>query len=277
MRILRAPIIAGIGLALVLVASACDVPAASTPAPAPSQTVAPPAATAVPTQAAATPTKASATPTVAPATPTSAVPAPTKAAASSAPAGNVSLEDLSARAKTNTQYSYDMVATIMGQDITATIYVKGPLVRQEIDFGGQKGVMIADQSKKMAYTMEGGQNVAIRHEITDSSDQVNPNDALQSFPKDTRITGTDTIDGKSAVILDVPDPQQPSKIWIWTEKGLILRAEATAIPGLVSMDFRNYKFDPLPDSLFQIPAGIQIVDEPVAPPDLSGTGPAPGR
>ncbi|MDO8690966.1 MAG: hypothetical protein Q7R39_13305 [Dehalococcoidia bacterium] len=138
-------------------------------------------------------------------------------------------------------------------------------------------MMLLDQSQNTAYVIDYGQKTATKQDISESTGQVNPNDAIMSFPPDTRIVGADTVDGKQALVLEVPDPEQPSRIWVSADNGLLLRVEATSTPGLVSMIFRNYKFGSLPDSLFQLPAGTLIVDAPTATPGVPGSSPTPGR
>ncbi|MDP2660300.1 MAG: hypothetical protein Q8R28_06195, partial [Dehalococcoidia bacterium] len=265
MQPLRSPHILAIGLALALALSACSQPEASTPTPALSPTSAPSSSPA-----------ASAPATTRPGA-SGAAPGATAPAALGAPPSGVSVSDLAAKARANTEYSFDMIVSIFGDTITATTYVKGPKIRQEVQLGDQTAMMLVDQSQNVAYLIDYGQKTATKQDVSQSTGQVNPNDAILTFPPDTRIVGADSVDGKQALVLEVPDPDQPSRIWVSADKGLLLRVEATSTPGLVTMSFRNYKFGSLPDSLFELPAGTPIVDAPAETPGVPGSSPAPGR
>jgi len=51
-------------------------------------------------------------------------------------------------------------------------------------------------------------------------------------------------------------------MWIWKEKGFPIRIEMTSIEGTFIIEYKNIEFTDVPDSMFELPEGVQIVDIP---------------
>jgi len=78
------------------------------------------------------------------------------------------------------------------------------------------------------------------------------------------IVGTDTIDGKKCTVVQYTIEGQTTKMWLWQDHGFPLRVEATTPQGKTTMEYKNIQFNDIPDSLFTLPAGVQIQQMPGA-------------
>jgi outer membrane lipoprotein-sorting protein len=74
-------------------------------------------------------------------------------------------------------------------------------------------------------------------------------------------TEIETIDGKVCTVLgmSVPGGVAEKKMWIWQEYGLPIREELTIPSGTSRTEMKHIKLDPIPDSMFEVPAGAEMV------------------
>ena len=243
-------------VALIVALPACSsapatptaAPAGQAPSPAPTSQAptvqAKPAATAAPT-ATSTPEPAA---------------KPTTAAAPSA-------SQLSEKAKGLTEYSFDAHIDAAGQTITATYHVKGDKIRQQISVAGQESALLLDTTKQTAYMLLPAEKMAMKLDFSQAASRMeNPGQRAKSLPANARVVGTETIDGKQAVVYEVPDGAGQGKFWMWADRGLPLKIETSTPEGKVTVLFTNYDFSSQPDSLFELPADTEIVDLPIGIP-----------
>jgi len=252
-------------IALAISLSACGSSATPTPSPAgtPSK-VETPAAPISPQ-----PTSA-AKATLPPAATATATPKP---AATSTPASAASVSDLVAKAKATTEYSFDIKIDAAGQTMTGKSYVKGTKMRQEMNVAGQNTVLLLNMNDKVAYTLMPDQGIAMKMDFSKVSVQTERPDArISELPSSAKLIGTDTVDGKAAAVYEVPDSVGSGKYWVWTERGMPLKVEVTGAEGKTVIEFLNYKFGSIPDSLFELPSGTQLMDLPINP-NLPGANP----
>jgi hypothetical protein len=252
----RQPQILGICLvAAALFAAACTPAAAPAPTQAPSAPPAPTAAPAVaPTQApAAAPTAA---PTAPPkAAPTTAAPAPTAATSG--------INELISRARALGDYTYDMKMDASGMTMSGKVFVKGAKMRQEMSVGPMSTVMLVDTSTKVAYTLMPDQKRAMKVDMAQvQGGGTSPGDQVTGMPADAKLVGSDTVDGKSATVYEYSKDGTATKIWIWTEKALPLKAEIDVSGTKGTMSFSNYQFTTLDAGLFEIPSGYAVMEMP---------------
>ena len=51
-------------------------------------------------------------------------------------------------------------------------------------------------------------------------------------------------------------------MWIWKDKGFPIRAEMLTDEGKVVMEYKNIDFSDIPDIIFQLPEGAQLIEVP---------------
>lgn len=213
-------------------------------------TAAPTAKPAATSQPAAAPTQA-AEPTVAPAPTIRPTEKPTAPPAQAAAAWQ-------------DEYSFDQVITVQNQPPqTAKLAYKKGRMRLEIQAMGQTVMFIAKPAEKAAYMWNVGQNQAIKLPYEQFEQQMPETPNPLDLGKDAatgKVVGTETIDGKPCDVYEVTSPAGTVKTWIWKEKGFPLRSEAKTPEGDVRVEFKNVTLGNLPDSLFELPAGMQVVD-----------------
>ena len=262
----------GLGLALSLVLGACSAQTASpTPSSAPPSgaTVVATATSAPVATATSAPATATEAPPTATAVPPTAVPTVAATATTAAATTGSSAKDLLAKlvATAPKEFSADIKITTSGSNPTVSNgkeYKKGSKTRYDMTVKSYQSTTIIDQDAKVMYSIFDIQGVKQARKISldnPAAQNASPADNFQKFAAGAKVTGTDTVDGKPATIIEIPSTSGgPTKIWIWVEHSVPLKLEVSANSGTVDWEFLNYHFDSQPDSLFELPAGVKVVD-----------------
>jgi hypothetical protein len=74
--------------------------------------------------------------------------------------------------------------------------------------------------------------------------------------------GTETIDGKLCDVYQWTYQGTTTKEWIWKDKSFPIKMESTSSSGTTTIEYKNIVFGTLSNDLFQLPAGVEIVQFP---------------
>jgi hypothetical protein len=182
--------------------------------------------------------------------------------ASSAPSSGKTLADILGRASGIASVKYDMEITPPGaQPMTQKIWVKKNKMRTEMSQQGQDTVLLVDMDAKTMYTYMPAQNTAIKMAFDPANKSaVGESQSVQGY--NPKTVGTETIDGKLCTIVEYTVQGTLTKSWIWQDRGLPIRVEATSAQGKTIMEYKNLEFSDIPDSMFELPAGVQMMTMP---------------
>ena len=174
-----------------------------------------------------------------------------------------SLSDILGKAANIASMKYEMSITAPGSEtIEASIWQKMPKMREEMTMQGTTTVIIFDMDEKIMYTYMPDQNIAMKTTLNTSMiPEGNAGDTSKILDYNPTIVGTETIDGKSCTVITWDIPGSGSmKEWVWTDKGFPLKMETTANGKTTVIEFKNIDFSNIPDSVFELPEGVQIIE-----------------
>ncbi len=166
--------------------------------------------------------------------------------------------------------AFDQKVSVQGQSVADfKVSVKDKNVRAESKFGNLTAIMIRNSEGAFSYLPEQKRATKIPDEMV----QRNVADDLPDFEaflteRKAEKTGAETVDGKQADIYTFKDPvsNETSRVWYWVEKKFPLKIEIDSAQGLTAIEFLNIQLEPaLDDSLFKLPADVQLVSLPAAP------------
>jgi outer membrane lipoprotein-sorting protein len=203
----------------------------------------------------ATPAPVTTTPPATPVPTTrTATPAPT-------PTPTKSLADILGLAANVSSLRYDASLSGSGtQPMVYKVWLKKNKMRWEITQQGMNAVVLMDLDAKTMYTYLPAQNLAMKMPFDPLQAPDDPLADTRSMQgANARVTGIETLDGKVCTVVQYVSGQENVKGWIWTEKGLPVRIETATGAGKTTVDYRNYDFSDLPDSLFTLPAGVKVM------------------
>jgi outer membrane lipoprotein-sorting protein len=185
-------------------------------------------------------------------------------ACSKAETETINLSEILAQAASVTEVKYEF--TMTRPDLSASIadvWVKGSKWRIEYTSIGQ-GYFV-DTEAETCYVWYTPENILkessypyVGLDILDYISYVNKAKWVAMY--NPRFIGTETIDGKSSLLIEFtyePESGQEAingKAWIWKEKPFILRFEMiSGVNGTLIMEFKNIDFGDIPDSIFEEP------------------------
>jgi outer membrane lipoprotein-sorting protein len=194
------------------------------------------------------------------------------AEASTATSGDegTSLSDLLAKAKGTTSVKYDMVSTSPGKPSeTAKVWMEGNKMRMEATAEGETMIIIVNELEAYMYNPE--ENMALKMDFSDVPESTLEDiESLMDY-KPT-VVGVDTVDGKLCTVVEYTYSSEISgdnyelktKSWLWQKHGLPIRTETTSSFGGTSetttTEMKNIDFGDIPNSMFELPAGVEIQD-----------------
>jgi len=162
------------------------------------------------------------------------------------------------------EYSFEQVVTASGQEAqTMKVAIKGQKIRMEFAQGGNSVVMIGNPEQKTAYMVIPSEKQAMKlpyEQFDVQKGLARDPGALSKEAFSGQPAGTETVDGKICDVYTYSGPLGSSKVWIWKEKGFPLKAEVSGSGQKISIEYRNVQVGGLPDSLFELPPDMQVLD-----------------
>lgn len=160
-------------------------------------------------------------------------------------------------------FEMDMEVPELGKMSTAKFWIKDNNMRNEMESPDGSGTLIyivyGDQQE--AYMIL-GDNIAMRIDIAQAMEGVTkPGDTYADIDETkAQLVGQETINGKDCAVFEVSEGSENVKYWIWKEYGFPVKVEITVDGQTTTVEYKNVKVEDIPDSMFEIPAGIEIVD-----------------
>ncbi len=185
------------------------------------------------------------------------------------PAGEeMSLDEVLANAERIGGYNFDMVITQSNQQtMESTMWVEGANMRWEGSVEGQNVIYILNTAQQTAYIYMPSQNMAMKQSFATARGAVgeSPSEATQGIPDQNPVVlGTEVWDGKTCLVVQgTSDQGDVIKWWLWTSRGIPIKTELTSHTGeSIVTELRNIQVGDIADSMFELPAGVQIMDIP---------------
>ena len=197
-------------------------------------------------------------------------PAPTEVSKSAptpspAPTPSEAVGEVLSRAARIASIRYDQVISPPGQPATMQkMWVKGSKMRIEVTVSGQPTVAILNLDAQTGYMYIPAQNTATKADLPQGARTMMPlsatewSKALLGYPS-TVVLGTETIEGKVCLVVESGTQNvKELKTWLWAEYGMPVRMERTITEGKVIIEWKDIEFGEIPDSMFELPSGVQI-------------------
>lgn len=147
--------------------------------------------------------------------------------------------------------------------MTTKSYIKPTKMRQDATVSGQTVTILVDLTKNLAFMLMPEQEIAVKLDFSEAAAQINnPVEEVSSISSDAQLVGSEIVDGKQATVYEYRVGSASTRLWIWTERGLVLKQVTTEGGDTSLVEFTDYSFDPIPDNIFELPPGTEIVELP---------------
>ena len=163
------------------------------------------------------------------------------------------------------EFSFDEVITGGDQTIRSRWLVKNGRVRIETDATGKKVVSIGDPSSNTGYVWTEGESRAMKMSYEQFQEEVGSVPDPQELSRDAmqgEAAGADNVDGQACDVYEIVGSAAALRIWVSRSNGFPVRSEITSAEGTVTTEFQNVRRGNVPESAFELPPGMQVVDVP---------------
>ncbi len=172
------------------------------------------------------------------------------------------LQDLLERALAVEGLHYQLVMTAPDGELTGEIWQQGEQMRSDFVVEGQEIVNIINATQNEAFMYMPAENMAIRMplEKVDLYGSQTPGEYVEEIdPEIVQSVETVQLDGITCKLVTYRTAEEEVKLWLHAEYGLPLRAEVTTAGEKVLMEYKNLEIGPVAAEVFQLPAGVQVV------------------
>lgn len=172
------------------------------------------------------------------------------------------------------QFSADVVNTSKGTVMTSKLYMNDKKMRMEMQ--GQDMYSITRQDKRLAWTVMPSQKTYME---TVFQEPRNVPEKKVRGEVSRKLVGRETIDGHPAEKYEVvyTDVGKQLRMYQWMATDINFPVKMAAIDGSWTVEYKNIKIGPQPDSLFELPAGFKKMTLPTMPGAGFGKGIPPGK
>ncbi len=178
-----------------------------------------------------------------------------------------SLTEILGKAVGISSLKYDMIVTPAGETaITTTMWWEGKKIRMEGTFEGKSMVYLVDMDEQLAYMYFPAENTAMKISLGKAQETTgeSPTEQSESIMTYNPVTvGTEILDGKNCLVIEYTTETEETKSWVWIEHGLLIRIESTTDKGTSVAELKNIEFSDIADSMFELPAGVQVMEIPI--------------
>jgi len=184
------------------------------------------------------------------------------------------LGDLFQKNKGLNHYYFEEEMVIVGQQIVTKNWIKGDKLRREMNVMGVSQITLGDRSEAIyMYTPDLG--TAIKMNIPASQlEDYDPKQRMEKLTEhaDIKKLNQETIDDKKCQVYSFENKNTGAggfiKFWAWEDYGLPVKFEIKIGDQNTTINYRNYNFNAIDDSMFELPAGVTITDAASALEDL---------
>ncbi len=184
----------------------------------------------------------------------------------------LTLEEIFTRSSSIESLTFEWEMTgANGVASNGTEYIQGSNIRMDMNAQGMGQVtMLYNADTREAWMINLDENTAMKLGSNDAeTESVNPLEPLTGYPQDMyNIVGQETIDGKKCTVIEMTDDNGYTKMWVWEQYGFPLKMEMIIEGNQINYEYKNVSFDTISDSVFEVPAGVQIID--MQMPDIQG-------
>ncbi len=125
---------------------------------------------------------------------------------------------------------------------------------------GETVITLTNFDTRTVYIYYPSENMAIRATYEPVETALDETEGIEQY--NPEIIGTEMLDGKECLVIQYYIEGATTKMWIWKEYGFAIRIEVRDYQGLTVVQYKNISFSDIDDSLFELPAGVEIFDIP---------------
>lgn len=176
------------------------------------------------------------------------------------------LVEVLAKAENIDSLKYNIEVNDINETFIMRFWQKELKMRIEMSVDGQEIVNLIDIEENIMYMFLPVENMATKIDIAMAGEIIENSikeqaDLLLSY--NPIIVGEETIDGKECLVIEYSVDNEKTKMWVWKEYGLPIKAETLTEQGeMIKTEIKNIEIIDIPDNVFELPPGVQVTEMP---------------
>jgi len=159
------------------------------------------------------------------------------------------------------EFSADMVIAPKGDEpMKGKIFVKGDKVRQETVEEDEAQIMIIRPDKKITWMITPEEKAYM--EMPYQSEDKTFEEWTAEKEKKAKYLGEETVSGMPCKKYELVEEGEKTLFWISSKFPFPIKVEDPEM----TMEYQNIKLEPLAESLFELPPGLERMAMPIVPP-----------
>ena len=166
------------------------------------------------------------------------------------------------------EFSADMIQKSPMGNSEGKVFVKGENLRQEMNIGGEKQIMIFQKDKGIVWVLMPELKMYMEMTAGGQQNMAPPTPGEMEKMGDKKYLGEEKVNGYKCKKYRYTsnDPSVgTTTMWISKKLNFPIKTEMEGSSGPMSMEYKNIQEKKLPESLFEIPAGYQKMSMPSMP------------
>lgn len=160
------------------------------------------------------------------------------------------------------EFQADVLVQAQGEKpIHGKIYVKGTMIRHEMEEEGQKQIMIVRPDKNLSWMIVPEEKMYM--EIPYQPDEQTFEEWTAEKEKNSKYLGDETISGVECKKYEMEEEGEKSTFWISKKYAFPIKVVGPDS----TMEYKNLKDGAVPDALFEVPPDYEKMAMPMLPGD----------
>jgi outer membrane lipoprotein-sorting protein len=167
-------------------------------------------------------------------------------------------------------YSADLaITTKNGMAIQSKTYVDGDKMRSDVTMNGMAMAIIVRKDKQKIYRVLESQKMVM--EMDYQPDKIKGSTAVSFGPEGKfELIGPETVDGVACTKYTVTSYKTKQVFYFWLDAARKVPVQMAAVDGSLTVKWKNFTVGAPDASLFEVPAGYQVVAAPSMPGGAGG-------
>ncbi len=156
--------------------------------------------------------------------------------------------------------SYDLVMEGPQMDFQGTFWIKNTKMKMEMTVEGMTSITIINGETEEAFMYMPSENMAVRVPFDTSEEQLveQPSDFLDYDESLLEMGESVVYNGIECQKITVTG-DSPITMWVHKELGIPIRVEMSMNGDTMAWEYQNISTDPIPDEVFELPDGVNII------------------
>lgn len=174
------------------------------------------------------------------------------------------IKDVLVKAREIDSLVYDVTMKKFGEDFSLKFWEKKESMRMDVLFKSRTMINLWDKEKGLGYLYTAGDTTATEISIDQAKDIFNSSIkgwTEEALNYDLVVVKKEELDDKDCFLVKYDKKEGEVRMWVWEDYGLPIKIINQEEWGVVEIFIENIDISDVPDAVFRLPLGTEIIKE----------------